>query len=69
MVGGKQVLTMLNQGYSLDVTPGWLGAIGTGIMGPAEREEVYRSELINALCDERLKRDKKKKDDDDDEMM
>ena len=62
MVGGKQVLTMLNQGYSLDVTPGWLGAIA-GKSGPAEREEVYRAELIDAICDERMKRERRRKDD------
>ena len=61
--GTTMVATVLNQSYSLDVTPGWLGAVG-GKMGPAEREEMYRAELIDAVYDERLKREKRNRKDD-----
>lgn len=57
-------VTMMNQGYHYDVNPGWLGAIGTKY-GVAEREELYRAEMIDAIVDERLKREKKKRKNDD----
>ena len=63
MSGTTVVAAMLNQGYSLDVTPGWLGAIGAN-MGPDERMEMYRAEMVDAICDERLKRERKNRKDD-----
>ena len=46
-----------NQGYSLVSDVGWYGT--NYRMGPAEREELHRCEMIDALCDFNRRREKK----------
>ncbi len=46
-----------NQGYSLVTDVGWCG---TNLrMGPAEREEMHRAEMIDAVCDFERRKEKK----------
>lgn len=54
---------MLNQGYSLATDSGWCGTNLS--MGPAEREEMFRCEMIDVICSERSKREKRGDDDED----
>lgn len=61
MSGTMNYAILMNQGYSLVSDSGWNGSLKAG---PAEREEIYRAEMIDAVVDERLKREKRK----DDEM-
>ena len=56
-------MEMMNQGYSLATDSGWCGTSLS--MGPAEREELYRCEMIDLVCSERLKREKRGDDDED----
>ena len=46
-----------NQGYSLVSDVGWYGT--NMRMGPAEREELHRAEMIDAMCE--LERRKEKR--------
>lgn len=61
MSGSMNYAILMNQGYSLVTDSGWNG---DPKMGPAEREENYRASIIDAVIDERLKREKKRKEDD-----
>ena len=60
MSGTMNYAILMNQGYSLVTDSGWNGDLK---MGPAEREENYRASMIDAVIDERLKRERKRKDD------
>lgn len=61
MSGSMNYMVLMNQGYSLATDSGWYG--NTLKTGPAEREEMYRAEMIDMMCDERLKHEKRKEDD------
>ena len=52
----RDYATVMNQGYSLVTDSGWYG---TNLkMGPAEREEMHRCEMIDATCDFKRRKEK-----------
>lgn len=48
-----EVKVLENQGYHLVTDPGYY--VSGRRMGPAERQEEFRAQMIDAQCDERRK--------------
>lgn len=61
MSGNKNYATLMNQGYHLESDVGYYN--GSLKIGPNEREEMYRAEMIEYEANQRLKHDKKRKED------